>query len=134
MAKIKVAFEGFEQAVKRVENLGGNVKNITEKALKESHAHVTPGVKQAVRPHKLTGQTECALVETADVRWAGTVATVPVGFDIKHGGLASIFLMYGTPKMAKDQKLYDAIYGKKIEREIHKIQAEVFYNEIGRLM
>ena len=52
--------------------------------------------------------------------------------------MASIYLMHGTevhgtPRTPKDQKLYNAIYGKKIRDEVKKLQEEAFYNEIRRL-
>lgn len=133
MAKIGLEFDGFQEAIKRLEKLGGNIKSTTEKALKETHKVVTNKATEAIQPHRLTGQTEKSLYRDAKVEWAGTTASVPVGFSISNGGLASIFLMYGTPRMTKDQKLYNAIWGKAIRDEIHKVQENIFYEEIRRL-
>lgn len=42
--------------------------------------------------------------------------------------------MYGTPRMKKDTKLYNAIYGTKTQKEIKQIQKEIFEEEIRRVM
>lgn len=62
--------------------------------------------------------------ETLNVH--GVVASVEVGFSIRAGGLPSIFLMYGTPRMRPDKALYNAIYGASTLRAVSEKQAEVF--------
>lgn len=132
MAKLKIEFDGFDETINRLKDLGGNVKVVSEKALKDSHAYVTPKLHAEMQKHKQTGETESSIVDTAKVEWAGSVGSVKVGFDISNGGLPSIFLMYGTPRMPKDQKLYNAIYGKATQDEIKGIQQDVFLDEIMR--
>ena len=107
MAKNKMGllFEGFEDVIKKLNDLGANTKEITEKALKASHEHVTPQLHTHMAKHRQTGDTERSISETANVTWKGSVAEVDIGFQIRKGGLPSIFLMYGTPKMKKDTKL-----------------------------
>lgn len=133
MAKLKMEIEGFEQLTKRLTELNGNVKATTERALEKSNRAVRTKIGAAMQPHNKTFQTIRSLKSDAKVEWAGTVATMPVGFDIAHGGLASIFLMYGTPRMDKDQKLYNAFYGTATMNEVRKIQEEIFYEEIRKL-
>lgn len=131
--KTYIEFEGFEEAVARITKLEGNVKAITEKALKESHKIITTKAEEAIQPHKLTGLTEKSLKRQANVQWAGTIGSVETGFSIRQGGLASIFLMYGTPRMKKDQNLYNAFWSKKTQDEVRKIQEDIFYEEIRKL-
>lgn len=131
--KTRLEFEGFEEVIARLSKLEGDIKGTTEKALKTSHAHVTPQLHNIMKTHNQTGATEKSIVDNAKVEWAGSIASIDIGFDISHGGLASIFLMYGTPRMAKDQNLYNAVYGKKTKDEIMKIQEDIFYEEIRRL-
>ena len=135
MAKKKfgVEFEGFNELIDRIEKLNGDLKSITERALTESFKLVTPDLHQAMQKHKQTGRTEGSIVDNSTVEWNGDVASMKVGFNIKKGGLPSIFLMYGTPRIPKDQALYNAIYGKKTQEEIRKLQEEIFYEEIRRL-
>lgn len=133
MAKMQIEFEGFNEAIAKLKSLEGDIRKTTEKALKETHKIVTSNAETAIRPHKRTGRTQDTLKRDAAVTWAGTMASVEVGFDIHNGGLASIFLMYGTPRMKKDQKLYNAFYGSKTKKEVHKLQEEIFMDEIAKL-
>ena len=131
--KTKIEFDGFEEVIARLNKLGGNIRGTTEKALKETHSLITKQAKDAIIPHRLTGETEKSLVLNPQVVWEGTIASVQTGFDISNGGLPSIFLMYGTPRMSKDQKLYNAFFGAKTKKDVKKIQEDIFYEEIRRL-
>lgn len=136
--KTYIEFDGFDEVVNRIKKLDGDIKGVTEKALKETHKIITNNADKAIRPHHKTGQTEKSLKRQAEVKWSGSLASVEVGFDISNGGLASIFLMYGTkgtprhPPIKKDQKLYNAFFGKKTREEIMKLQENIFYDEIRR--
>lgn len=138
MARFRVEFEGLNELIERINKLDGNVKKVTEKALKATHAHITPTLHQDMPKHKRSGKTESTIQDSPNILWAGDVASVEVGFDVKHGGLASIFLMYGTkvngtPRTPKDQKLYNDIYGKKTTADIRQIQQDIFYDELRKL-
>ena len=68
--------------------------------------------------------------ENNSAEWAGALLARGT-VDIKNGGMASIFLMYGTkvfgtPRVKKDTKLYSAIYGKKTKEKIKEIMSEEF--------
>lgn len=133
MAKTRIEFEGFEDVVARITKLGGNVREVTEKALKETNKLVTEKARKVIHEHYLTGITEQSLSRDSSVEWKGLLANINTGFSIKNGGIASIMLMYGTPRMKKDQRLYNAFFSKKTRDEIMKIQEEIFYDEIRRL-
>lgn len=133
MAKLQLEFEGFDNAIARLKRLDGDVKTITEKALRETHEIVTRKAEETIRSHKRTGRTESTLQRQANITWQSTVAKVDVGFDIKSGGLPSIFLMYGTPRIKKDQKLYNAFFGAQTKKEIIQAQEDIFMSEIRRL-
>lgn len=128
-----IEFDGFKEVLKKLDDLDGNSKKVTEKALYSTHKYITYLANKAVKPHYKTGKTEKSLIKDPKVMWIGSIASVEVGFDLKNGGLASIFLMYGTPKMKKDQNLYNAFFGKKTKDKIKKIQEEIFWEEIRRL-
>lgn len=113
--KTRIEFDGFEEVIARLKKLNGDVKNVTEKALKETHKIITQNAEEAIRPHKETGVTEKSLKRQANVEWLGTLASVETGFSIRQGGLASIFLMYGTPRMKKDQKCI-TLFGVKKQK------------------
>jgi hypothetical protein len=73
------------------------------------------------------------------VEWTGMVAEVAVGFDLtKKGGFHSIYVMngtkvHGTPRVKKDQKLWNAIKGAQTKKEIAALQEEILrkYLKIG---
>lgn len=133
MPKFQVEFDGFDQMLAKLKRLEGDAKGVTEEALKETFRVVTKKAEAAIKLHRETGETEASLRQKPQIKWQGSVGTVHVGFDIKGGGLPSIFLMYGTPRMEKDQKLYNAFYGAATKREIHAAQEEIFFKEIRRL-
>lgn len=144
--KLTVNFTGFKEAFEKLDKLGRDVNKITEEALEKSFETVTPGIQSAISPHRDTGETEGSLVKSPKVKWEGTRASVEVGFDIEHGGLPSIFLMYGTPRhpagnqygksgshpgMAQDMALFNAIYGSSTKSKVRKVQKEVFDKALG---
>lgn len=133
MAKAYLEFEGFDKVISRLSKLEGDTKATTEKALKKTHEIVTKKAEEAIKPHYETGATERSLYREGKVEWTGTLASVNVGFSISKGGLASIFLMYGTPRMKKDQKLYNSVWGTSTRKEVLEAQEEIFYEEIRRL-
>lgn len=136
MAKNKIGlnFKGFEEYAERLDKLGGDIKKATEKALQETHAYITPNLERDIKPHRKTGRTERSLNRDAKVKWVGSTAEIEVGFKLDEGGLPSIFLMYGTPRMKKDQQLYNDIFGGKTKREVAEIQQKIFMEEIKKIM
>lgn len=138
--RMTLEFEGFEEVIERLSKLDGDVKTTTERALKETHRIVTQKAEAAMQLENLpakgeysSGDTLESLKREANVEWAGTLAEVPVGFSIREGGIASIFMMYGTPEYMKNQKLYNAIWGKATHDEVVKAQEDIFYEEIRKL-
>lgn len=132
--KIGLTFSGFEELVSKLDKLGGDLKSVTTEALEKSHGLVTPGIHKAMKKHHRTGDTEKSIVDNTKVEWEGTVASIEVGFDISSGGLPSIFLMYGTPRMKKDTTLYNSIYGSSIRRKVQEAQSEIFSKAINERM
>lgn len=140
MARMKMEIEGLNEYLNKIQLLGGNVRETTETALRETHAIVTQKIETAMQAGNLpakgkysTGETLKHLRRNAAVEWHGDVAEVPVGFDIKQGGLVSIFLMYGTPRMSPAKGLKEAVFGARTRKEIVEAQENVFWNEIRRL-
>ena len=60
--------------------------------------------------------------------------TVDYGFDIQNGGLASIFLMYGTPKMAKDSNLFNAILGTRAKNTIKQAEEKALKEVLSKYL
>lgn len=131
--KTMIEFDGFDEVLERLKKVDGDIKQTTTKALKETHKIITRKAESAIAPHKLTGVTEKSLKREAKIEWSGTLASVETGFSILEGGLASIFLMYGTPRMKKDQAMYNAFWSKKTHDEVREAQEKTFFNELRRL-
>ena len=138
--KIGIEFEGLDEIITRLTKLNANIKNITNKGLKETHKIVTKKAEEAVQKSNLPakgkyskGDTEKSLKTEANIEWNGTSASVPVGFSISKGGLASIFMIYGTPRHMKNQKMYNTFWGTKTHKEVLEAQEEIFYKELRKL-
>lgn len=138
MARKKLYMDGevFGQYAQQLYKLSSMefLKETTEKALMESKAYVTEKLHQDMKKHHRTGRTEASIDDDSGVEWKGTLASVKVGFKISEGGLPSIFLMYGTPRMQPDRKLYNDVYGAATRRKIQEIQREVFDNALRQVM
>ena len=132
--KMTIDFKGFQEMFEKLDRLEADTKRISEKALQKSYDIVTPAIDQAIKPHYLTGQTEKSLAKNEKVEWEGMTAYIRVGFNIRQGGLASIFLMYGTPRMSPDRKLYNSIYGTSIKKKVRQIQEEIFKEELKKVL
>ena len=131
MAKITIEFDGFDEALKRFEEMEKDLKPVVEKALKETHRIMTPGIKSAITPHHATGRTEESLHESPKVKWSGNIGEIDVGFNISKGGLPSVFLMYGTPKMRPDMKLWDAFFGSNVKKKVSDAQKRIVMEELS---
>ena len=49
MSKFQLDFDGIEILAKRFEEMGGNLDDLADKALKATHAHITPKVQRAMQ-------------------------------------------------------------------------------------
>lgn len=138
MAKVSMETSNFmSNVIQRLKEMDRDIKPITEKALCETQEIINDKAVKAMDDKYLpakgrysTGTTLDSLYTDKTVHWHGDTAYIDVGFSIRKGGLASIFLMYGTPRMKKDQKLYDAFFSKKTKNEVLAEQERMFYNEL----
>lgn len=131
--RIGLQFSGFAEMTARLDELQGDLQRTTEEALIKSKEVATAKLLEATSKANYpaqgkysTGRTRQSIDTTQNVTWQGTTAEIDVGFDLKKSGLTSIYLMYGTPRMAKVQAIYDAIYGSRVKAEIKRIQKETF--------
>jgi hypothetical protein len=132
--RLSVDFKGFAEVAENLDRLGGDLKEVTDKALEESRKLVDSQLHSKMLKHHRSGDTERSILDHARVTWSGWISEVEVGFDISNGGLPSIFLMYGTPRMDKDQDLYNAVYGSGTKRKINELQKKVFDDAIKKRM
>lgn len=127
-------FKEMEEYIQKLESMGGDLKETFDKSLRATHALVTKRAHESIRPHKRSGRTEASILDEARVEWNGHIGSVDVGYDIKNGGLPSVFLMYGTPRMKKDPKMYNAIYGTATRKKVSEIQKTIFTKAINERM
>ena len=132
MARIKVDFDGFDRAIEEFERREKTIKPAIDKALNETFRTITPGAKSAISPHHLSGDTEGSLRTSPEIKWGGSVAELKVGFNISKGGLPSVFLMYGTPKMRPDMKLWSAFFGSGTLKRVREAQEKVIMEELSK--
>lgn len=131
--RITLQFEGFEEIAEKLAKTEGKLEAATQKALIESQKYIAQKVRADMQKHHRSGDTEDSIVENTEVAWVGSQASIGVGFSISGGGLASIFLMYGTPRAKPDKKLYNDVYGSKTKKEIAAIQEEIFKDALKEL-
>lgn len=124
--KISLTFDDFDFYIKILEKYEKDTKEVAEKALIKSKDYVNDLLRKEMERHNRTHTTVNSIRDTVEPQWVGTRASIDVGFDLKNGGMPSIFLMFGTPKMKKDQKLYNAMFSNKTKQKIKEIQEEVF--------
>lgn len=121
----------------QLEALGGSaaVKRAVDGGMRATKAEVNKQISAAIQPGNLpaggaysTGGTEAALNTVFAVEWEGNKAYLPLGFDLTGDGIASIFLMYGTPYHAPAAGLREALKEnpKKISRkEMQKVIVKI---------
>ena len=135
-----VEFAGFFEMNAKLQRLHADAKSVAEEALKATRDIVTEAAEIGMQDQYLpaggeysTDRTLSTLVRDAPVRWKGDGATIEAGFDLKKSPV-SLFLMYGTPKMVKDQKLYDAFFGQEVRQAYLAAQKEIYDKAINEAM
>ena len=141
--QLGVMFKGFDKEIaKYTKALNGGIKPIIEKCLEVAPKEITPALERDMQKHNRTGRTVKSIDRKNEITWSGTEATIPVGFHIRQGGLASIFLMYGTARhypgdtgpmhTQADDQLREDIIGPAIEKKVAALQEQIFNKEITK--
>ena len=133
MAKMSIIFDGFEDLAAEIDRSGGDLRKAVDEALVETQSLIQQNVSSAAAPYAAKGRKGYAtgkmfgtIISDGAVHWQGSIAYVNAGFKIgANGGWHSIFVMYGTPRMAKDTAVYNAIKGSATKKKIAKLQEEV---------
>lgn len=136
-SKISLEFDGFKELAYAIDKAGKNLKTAVDEALTETQKLVENSTTTAAAVYKFkglkgyaTGAMYSSILHDPQVKWQGYVAEVGTGFTSNNGAtlsgyMHSIFVMYGTPRMSKDQKVFNAIKGTKIKNDVKKKQQEV---------
>lgn len=140
MAKMSITFSGFADLAADIDRSGGDLHKAVDEALTKTGQYIQSQLSSAAAPYAAkglkgyaTGKMYGDIIKDQIVSWQGSIAEVSAGFNLSNGGWHSIFVMYGTPRMSKDTKVYNAIKGTRTKKEIEKIQQEVMqkYIKIG---
>lgn len=129
--------------MEKLDKVGGSdaMKRGVEAGLKASKQYVNPELKRLSANSNLpaggkyaSGDLRNSIDTDMEIDWQGLEGSIKVGFDFSKSGMVSIFMLYGTPKHAPVNGLYEAIYGQKTTRQITKLQNEAVQKVIKRVM
>ena len=130
-------FDGILDLTRDIESLGdGFLQKAVDNAFAKSKEYVNNEVSRAMDDSRYNfdgtgysqGNAKASLkaVEKLPVEWTGTVAKAYIGVKTREA-LEVLFLGYGTPHIAADTKLINAIKVKgKVKKEVERIQSEEF--------
>lgn len=138
--KIGLQFDGLYEMIDRLEQAGASIKTATESALKSSKQIVTNKLIQDTNASNYPakgkyskGALKQAINTDYTVKWEGMCASIDIGYRLENGGLVSIFMLYGTPRYMKVQKLYNDLYSAKTKKEVKKAQEDAMNKVIERM-
>lgn len=115
--KSRIEFFGTSELLKKIEQAGKNVEKACEDALRASIQTPKQEMLEYIQQHHLTGQTEDSFVE--EIKNENGKIYCEVGFSIRKGGIAALFLNLGTPKIKPSFFIENAV-----DHNIDKIKAD----------
>lgn len=121
-----IDFVGGSELLKKIEAAGGKVDEAVKKCVDNSLENVGMRMQLFMMGHRDSGDTYDSYAKLK-TEIKGNVVTSQVGYSIKDGGLAAIFLDVGTPKQKPYFFRYYAVHDG--QGEIQKIQ-QATLNEI----
>ena len=142
---LKLDTKPLEQLLTKLEQIGGNVPQATEAALKVASDKIAEDTENAIRRDNLPAQGKYSIGKTAKtviknpvVKWEGTVAWVPVGFDFDKEGAGGFLISgakasyTGTPRRKPIPALRTIYKSKRYMDEVQKLMKNLIYDEINK--
>lgn len=133
---LKLDTSGFEEMLRKLDSLGGNVQKAVEDALIQSAETIREDTIAAIDAANLpasgkysTGSTRESIVSDSQITWEGLIASVPVGFDFSIPG-AGGFLITGTPRMQPDRALNRMYKQKRYMKQIQNDMGDVIMDYV----
>jgi len=130
----------LEGLVQKILDLDGDAREAVESALEQAAETISDDTLDAIAPENLParghyshGATEKSVLRDQKVRWTGTTAWIPVGFDFTMPG-AGGYLITGTPKMAPVAQLRKMYKQKRYMADIQKDITDVLEDALVRAM
>ena len=140
-ATLNVNMDLFAPMITKLDELGGNVKEIVTDALEQAAETIEWDTVDAVKDSNLPAKgkyskkaTENSIVRDSKVEWSGTYASINVGFDYQKEG-AGGYLITGRPDMPPDMELNKMYKGKRyrklLENDIKEIINDAIMEKMG---
>lgn len=137
---LRLDTSGFEETLRRLKDLGGNVKLAVEDALSQAAETIMEDTEAAIAAPNLPaggiysqGTTKESIVRDLRVHWEGQIGWVPVGFDFSKPG-AGGYLITGTPRMQPDRALNRMYKQKRYMRQIQSDMGDVIMDYVTDVM
>lgn len=137
---LRLDTKGFEEMLRKLDGLGGNVNQAVEKALSTAAEKIQVDTENALAKSNLPAQgrywtdtTLESVITDSSVRWEGLVGWVPVGFDFSKPG-AGGYLITGTPRMKPDMELNKMYKQRKYMNQIQKDMGNIILDFIVKKM
>ena len=120
-SKCTITFIGIDKIINDIERLGGDIPKAIEKAVIKSGELATQEYLDIIDKHRYSGLTESSVKKELNVENDSKKIILQTGFNIKKGGIASIWLDRGTP-VQKPVKFIEKIKrNKKVKRAIEDL-------------
>lgn len=133
---LSIDTRGFEELITKLDELGGDIKEVVEDALNQAAETIEWDTRYAMKAGNLPakgkysdGDTELSILKDSTVKWEGTTATINVGFDYGKDGAGGL-LITGTPKMKPNRELNKIYKGKKYMKELQADMIEIVQDAI----
>lgn len=139
-------FKGFLDYAEEIDELGkGELLEVVKEAITATKDFVNNECEKALNNSKYSfdkgenysqGKARASLekVKQMPVEVNGTEVIGYAGFDLEDAPEV-LPLAYGTPHLANDKALYNAIKVKgRVKKDVEKLQSDIFKNSLKRLM
>lgn len=127
---LRLDTSGLEELIVKLDSLNGDVKGAVTDALLQAAETVHDDTVDALADEYMPrqgiysrGQTKTT-VAVPEVKWSGTLAEAPVGFDYGEKG-AGGFLISGTPRMQPNRQLEQIYTRKKYMKRLQQDMQDV---------
>lgn len=143
---LRLDFSGFEDVLATLDEMGGDVISVTDRALREAAVQIQNDTIKAVGKANLPahgiysrGDTDRSIIHWPQVEWEGMIGSVPVGFDFSKPGAGGFLIsgrresIFGTPRMEPVKKLHRMYKGKKYIGQIQDDMLNKVWDEVIRL-
>lgn len=103
-----VKITGVSEILQKLDKANVKVEETLQKAIQKGAQPIKSEMETFISHHKYSGLTASSFIE--EYKFIKGKLNVKVGYSVRKGGIAAIFLNIGTPKMAPSFFIDNAIY------------------------